>query len=221
MKAKPASAAGFIDESLMTKPATLPFHKAWHKPSADFTRYTLIYFAPVDTSHLLKLSFWKSSGRSEEKIGQDAEKLAEYTRGVFQKAFQDDPNKRFRLADAPGPNTLTAEIALVEIVPSKVTLNAIGYTPFVGSAAKLLRNTTAKSSVAFEGRVRDGATGEILAMYADRETEKMSPINLNDLTWFGHAYAIINEWAGQFVKVANKKKGETVKDSPGFTLKPW
>ncbi|MND09778.1 hypothetical protein D3C83_333700 [compost metagenome] len=58
-------------------------------------------------------------------------------------------------------------------------------------------------------------------MYADREQEKMSPVNVKDLTWFGHAYAIIEEWAGQFVMVANKKRGQKVKDSAGFTLRPW
>ena len=221
LKARPADSAGFVDYKRMAKRPALPFHLAWYKEGVDWSGYKRIYFAPVDISHLKKMSWWKSSGRSEEKILQDAQRVAEYTRGVFEKAFQDDPRKRFLLADAPGPSTLTAEIALTEIVPSKVTLNTIGYVPVVGSAAKFLRNTTSKSCVAFEAKVRDGSTGEILAMYADKEQEKMAPANLNDLTWFGHAFGIIDEWALQFVQTANKKKGTVVKDSAGFTLKPW
>ena len=41
------------------------------------------------------------------------------------------------------------------------------------------------------------------------------------LTWYGHAEAIIDEWAKQFVRVANQQPGEIIKDSPLFDLKPW
>ena len=35
------------------------------------------------------------------------------------------------------------------------------------------------------------------------------------------AEGIIEEWAGQFVKFANRRPGEIVKDTSPFTLKPW
>ena len=74
---------------------------------------------------------------------------------------------------------------------------------------------------AFEARMRDGATKEIVAMFADRESQKYSPVNIKDLTWYGHARSIIREWADQFVRMANKQPGEIIKDSPPFDLRPW
>jgi hypothetical protein len=54
-----------------------------------------------------------------------------------------------------------------------------------------------------------------------RPSEKFSLVNVKDLTWYGHAKAILREWADQFVKIANKQPGEIVKDSAPFDLKPW
>jgi len=218
-KARPAPGVGFISPEGLIHSPKYPFQKIWFKDNVDWSRYTQICIVPVNTEYLLKMDWWKRVERGAW-IEEDAKKLGQYTQRTFQEAFRHDERRRFTVVEAPGPNTLIGEIALVEIVPSKVTLNAIGYAPFVGTAAKLLRNTTSKSSVAFEARVRDGATGEIVALFADREEEKMAPINVKDLTWYGHAESIIWEWAHQFVKVANRKKGEEVKDSKPFTLKP-
>ena len=55
----------------------------------------------------------------------------------------------------------------------------------------------------------------------DFEKEKMTLISVKDIKWYSHAESIIEEWAEQFVRVANKQPGEIVKDSAGFTLKPW
>ena len=37
----------------------------------------------------------------------------------------------------------------------------------------------------------------------------------------GHGKDIINEWAEQFVKVSNKRPGETIEGASAFTLSPW
>ncbi len=211
--------AGFITAENLTHSPKYPFQKVWFKDNVDWSRYTEIHIAPVNTNHLLAMDWWKKVERGAW-VEEDVEKLAQYTRNTFQEAFGEDEKRRFTVVEVPGPRTLIGEIALVEVVPSKVTLNLIGYAPFVGTAAKLLRSTTSKSSVAFEARVRDGDTGEIVALFADREWEKAAPVNVKDLTWYGHAESILWEWAHQFVKVANRKSGEAVKDSEPFTLKP-
>ncbi len=206
----------------MTRPADLPFHKAWQKTDLDWSRYSRISIAPINIDYLPKMDWWKGLERGRS-FHADAQKLVEYAQRIFIEAFRNDPNHRFQVADYP-PNpegTLILEIALVEIVPSKIVLNTLGYAPFVGSAFKLIRNTKSKSSVAFEARLRDGATGEIVAMFADREFEKMSPLNIKDVTWYGHAESILHEWADQFVRVLSRKPGEAVPDSKPFRLKPW
>jgi uncharacterized protein DUF3313 len=223
-KAKPASPAGFIPDKDLQKPVDLPFQKAWEK-TGDWNRYTEIYIAPWNTDYLRQMTWWEKLERGE-KVKEDAKELAGYARGVFEEAFRNDPKHRFVVVEQPGPKTLVAEFALVEVVPNKIVLDALGYAagPAVGAAGTAAANVqtaTTHSTVAFEARMRDGATNDIVAMFADREAEKFSIVNVKDLTWYGHAKAILREWADQFVKIANKQPGEIVKDSPPFDLKPW
>lgn len=220
MKAGPAKPAGFIPADQMTKLKDLPFHKAWLKPGADFSRYTEVAIAPVNTEHLAKMDWWQGLER-QSSVQADAAKLAKYAQSAFQAAFRNDPKRRFTVVETAGPKTLMWEVALIEVVPSKVVLNMMSYAPLVGTGAGVIRKLGAKSTVAFEARVRDGATGEILALFADREGEKSAPVNIKDLTWYGHAESILQEWARQFVAVASRKPDEAVQDSAFFTLKPW
>ena len=46
-------------------------------------------------------------------------------------------------------------------------------------------------------------------------------MSVRGLTWYSHAEATISQWANQLVAIANRKPGETVKDTDVFTLKPW
>ncbi len=219
-KAGPAPTAGFVAAARLTQPTGLPFHKAWQKPEFDWGQYGTISVSPVNIDYLPQMDWWKKLERGQG-FQADAKKLAEYTRQTFEEAFREDPNQRFQVVDAPQTDTLILEIALVEIVPSKIMLNTLGYAPFVGSAFKLIRNTKSKSSVAFEARFRDAQTGEVVAQFADREFEKMSPVNVKDVTWYGHAESILCEWADQFVRMVNRKEGEQIPDSKPFHLKPW
>jgi hypothetical protein len=219
-KAGPIPGVGFVEEARMKRPEDLPFHKAWFKPGFQWGDYSQIQIAPVNIDHLPKMDWWKRLERGSA-FQADAEKLAEYAKRTFEEHFRDDPNQRYRVVDQPDPETLILEIALVEIIPSKVVLNTLGYAPFVGSAVKLIRNTKGKSSVAFEARLRDGQTAEVVAMFADREFEKMSPLNVKDITWYGHAESIVAEWASQFVRMCNRKGQEAIPDSKPFHFKPW
>ena len=223
-KAKPASPAGFIPPESPEKPSDLPFHKAW-RSLPNWDRFTEIYIAPFNTEFLREMTWWEKLERGE-KVKQDAVELAAYAREEFEEAFRDDPKKRLQVVDKPGPKTLVLEVALTEVVPNKVVLDALGYAAGpvagpAGSAAANVQTATTQSTVSFEARVRDGGTNEVVAMFADREQEKYFPVNLKDVTWYGHAKAILREWAKQFVHVANQQPGEIIKDSPLFDLRPW
>jgi hypothetical protein len=224
-KAKPASPSGFIPDKDLAKASDLPFQKAWRKADLDWGHYKEIYVAPWNTEYLRQMNWWEKLERGE-KVKEDAKELAGYARGVFEEAFRKDPKHRFVVVEQPGPNTLIAEFALVEVVPNKVVLDALGYAagPVVGAAGTAAANVqtaTTHSTVAFEARMKDGATNDVVAMFADREAEKFSIVNVKDLTWYAHAKSIIREWADQFVQIANKQPGEIVKDSAPFDLKPW
>jgi hypothetical protein len=223
-KAEEGAGGGFIDKSDMAKDPSLPFHKVWVKPGLDKSKYTKVYIAPVNTSYMLKMTEWQQGVRKDE-IEQDVAKLAAFTQETIKKAFREDPNHRLQVVDEPGnsADTMIVEVALIEVVPSKVVLNALGYTPFyIGLTLNAVR-TVAKdvSTTAFEARIRDAATGEVIAKVADRESQQVAIVSVRGLTWYGHAETNIKQWAEQFVKIANRKPGEMVKDTDTFTLMPW
>jgi hypothetical protein len=224
-KAKPAQPSGFIPPENLEQPKDLPFQKAWRKADLDWGRYKEIYIAPWNVEYLRQMNWWEKLERGE-KVKEDAKELAGYARATFEEAFRKDSKHRFTVVDQPGPNTLVAEFALTEVVPNKVVLDALGYAAgpvagAAGTAAANVQTASTHSTVAFEARMRDGGTNEVVAMFGDRESEKFSLVNVKDLTWYGHAKSILREWAGQFVKIANKQPGDIIKDSPPFDLRPW
>ena len=89
--------------------------------------------------------------------------------------------------------------------------------PGTGAAAGAINQRRA----AFEGRLSDLETGEVVATFADRDMADVGPIDLTRLTWYGPAKGIMDRWARQFVQIANRKPGEVVTDPTPFTLRPF
>jgi hypothetical protein len=223
-KASPAPSVGFADPKVMKHDPTIPFDKFWRKPDVDWKYYDKIYVADINTSYMLKMTDWQKGERKDD-IEKDVRTLATYARNSIIKAFRDDPQHRFQVIDAPthDPHALVLEVALIEVVPSKVLLNTLGYAPFfIGTGITVVRTiTNDKSSAAFEARTRDDATGNIVVLAADREAEQYAPVDLRGLTWYSDAEGIIDEWSKQFVQIANSKPGEKVAGAPQFRLLPW
>jgi len=223
-KADEANDAGFVDKSVMTNDPSLPFQRTWKKPGFDKSKYTKLYVAPVNTTYMLQHTDWQKGANTAE-VEKDVAKLAVFTQDVIKKAFREDPNHRMTILESPStaPDALIVEVALIEVVPSKVALNALGYAPFgIGLTITAVRSIAKDTSTAaFEARIRDASTQVVVAMMADRESEQVAAVSVRGLTWYSHAETMITHWAGQFVQVANRKPGETVKDTDVFTLKPW
>jgi hypothetical protein len=215
---------GFADPKLLTHDPNIPFDKFWRKPGVNWKNYEKLYVAQVDTDYLMKTTDWQK-GQPKEQIERDVKKLSDHARDSIITAFRTDPNHRFAVVDAPAhdPHTLVLEVALIEVVPSKVLLNALGYTPFfIGAGITAVRTLADdKSSAAFEARVSDAATGQFVILAADREAEQFAPIDVRGLTWCSDAEGIMDEWAKQFVEIANKKPGEKIEAAPSFRLQPW
>lgn len=223
-KAKEGASTDFTDRSQMKNDPSLPFHRAWVKPGFDKAKYTKLYVAPVNTDYMLKMTDWQSGMRKDE-LETDVRKLGVYTQDQIKKAFQADPNQRMQIVEAKpsSPDALLIEVALTEVVPSKGVLNALGYAPFgIGMTLTAVRMVASDvSTVAFEARIRDAATNEIVAMVADREAEQTAAVSVRGLTWYAHAEAAIQHWAAQFVQIANRRSGEVIQDTAAWTLKPW
>jgi len=211
------------DAQRETKLAYLPFQKAWIKPGFDFKAFSYLVVAPVNTQYMLKMDWLNklSSVNYLTSVKQDINELAVYFQNQVITDFQNDPNHRFTLLDYPVQQTqgvLQLELALIEVDPSKPVLNALGWLqPGGGTAAALINQRRA----AFEGRIRDLNTNEIVATFADRNMPDVDPLDLTRLTWYGPAKQIIDTWSKEFVEIANRKPGEVISAPTAFSLNPF
>ncbi|MFZ0035107.1 MAG: DUF3313 domain-containing protein [Sedimentisphaerales bacterium] len=230
-KAGEAPNSGFNpNPELMSKDNTVPFQRSYWNNKYDPNNYHEIFIAPVNTYYLMAQGFWEKSNLAnldKEKAKKEIASLADYTQQSFSLAFREDPDYRFTVVDAAGPNTLILELALVQVVPSGVVWNTIACVSFapavVGTAAAAASKSqdVGKGVVAIEGRARDGRTGEIIGMFADCEHPKSAILDLKAINCWAPAKVIIDEWSRQLVAVANRPPGTTVKDSPAFELLVW
>jgi hypothetical protein len=223
MKAKPSEGVGFVPMEQMTKRDDLPFQKVWVKADVDWNKYGTVYIKDVNTEYLMEANWWQQSVRKND-MENDVREIAGYMQYKFRDAFRQDPQNRYQPVSVPEPGSLTLEMALTELVPSHPVMEALSLAAPYGSGVAVQAATGksgAKCTVAFEARIVDSADGQVLAMAADREQGKVAPVNLKALTWYGEANAIIDEWAEQFVQIANRRPDEIVKDTSPFTLKPW
>lgn len=230
-RATEAPSSGFDPNAeLMTKNETLPFQRSYWNKAYNANDYTEIMIAPVNTDYLAAQSFWEKVNVATAVPGQDKKdiaSIAEYVRQSFTRAFADDPKHRFTVVNKAGPKTLILEVAITQLVPSKAVLNAIGYITWIPTVISMTGSVatdsqdTGKGVIAIEGRVRDGGSGEIIGMFADREHPSTAIIDVKSLSWWAPAKAIVDQWAQQLVAVANRPPGAVVKEAPAFELLVW
>lgn len=224
----PAPNAGFVSGSQMSEPHHAKFlQRTWISPklkNISFQQqFDAVYIAPVNTSYLGKQTWWQLQTNAETRaeLEANAAKLANDLRLQLAREIASYPGHHYRIASAPGPRTLCIELALVELVPSKAFWNA-GATAagFVVPGAHALTALGA-GSIAMEGRLRDGGSGEVIAMFADRRKDQVAPINVRGMTWYGGASKNIEIWAKEGAEFLNLPPGETVERKGRLTLKPW
>jgi hypothetical protein len=230
-KAKPAANSGFLQDSdLMAHNPNSPFQRSYWNKQHDPRAYTEIMVRPVNTNYVLAQNIWEKASATnvtQDQIRKDIQALADYTRQSFINAAANDPGKRFTVVDKAGPRTVILEVALIQVVPSKAVLNALGYVTWVPAVIQTAGSVgtgsedAGKGVVAIEARFCDGATGEVIGMFADRERPKTALLDLKSLTWWAPAKAIVDEWSAQLIEIANQPPGTAVKDSPAFELLVW
>jgi hypothetical protein len=223
---KPAADSGFLADSarMSEQRERFPFDRVWINPGLKREKYQKLIISPVNTMYLMSATGWKAANPANSKLEQGAVELARFTRDTFIDAVIHDPQRRFQYAGQPGPGTAVLEIAIVELVPSKAALGALGLVaPLAKAPAVAVGSKVAggNPSVAIEARLRDAVTGEVLAMMADREEPPFRPIDAKAVLWYGDAQDSIKTWARQFIELANTPPSQQVKDAAGFSLKPW
>jgi len=210
-RASVAPDAGFVPQpELLHSDKNLPFDAVWLQDGIDLHTYKKVYVAPVDTTQLLKLYWWERANIVPGDQKQQADKLAGYFRDAAVKSFTDDESRSFEVIDAPVPDALLVELALVEVVLTKVWLNTLGYA----LAGGLSQGTTA-----FEGRLRDGNSQRVIGEFKDREFGQLDLVSINDLTWYRHSEHTIRVWSDDLVKICRRAPAEAIAPMSTVTLK--
>jgi len=221
----PAPDTSFIKHSeRQTKRANMPFQKVWIKAGFEIKDYKELMVAPVNTQHMLEMDWLHKASAANwaGDVKKDIRELAKYFRAQVVKEFKKDAKHRFQIVytHRPGTPVLRMELALIQIDPSTPVLHALGMAaPVYGTGTAV--SVANQRRAAFEGRLRDLRTGQIVATFADRDMADIGPLDVTKLTWYGPAKGIMDRWAKQFVQVANKKPGDVVTDPTPFTLMPF
>lgn len=212
-KASTAPDAGFISNPEVLRPDdTMPFDAVWFKEGVDLSHFKTVYIAPVDTTHLLKLDWWDKTNIAPGDQESQAQELGEYFRNEVKEQFSDADANKYTVVDTPGDDTLVVELALVEVVPTKVWLNAIGY---------ILAGALDQGVTAFEGRFRDGKTKEVIAEFKDREYGQMDVVSLADFEWCRHSRHTVEVWGDDLEEICYGAPGGSISGMSTVTLRPW
>jgi hypothetical protein len=229
-KATPAPESGFLEDSgkLSSNP-NLPFAKGYWNREVNQRKFREIYVAPVNTRYVLAQNIWEGANAAQvkqEDIRKAMDEMGAYMRESFRKAAAADPQRRFVVVDRPGPNTIVLEMAIVQLVPSKAALNALGFVSWIPTAVMVAGSTVTESQdqgkgvIAIEARLRDGGTSEVVGMFADREHPPTALVDLKSVSWWQPCRAVIDTWASQFINVANNP-GRKISDAKAFELLVW
>jgi hypothetical protein len=235
-RAKPAPDSGFLqDPKLMKADKDTPYDRIYVNPKYVNHGFTEIYIAPVNTDYVMAENIWEkatAANANPADVKKNIAMLAEYMRNAYIKACENDPKKKYKVVDKPGPNTLILEMAVVQLVPSKAELQALGLVPVpflgvgvtaaeIGASSATNSEDQGKGVIAMEARCRDGATGEVISMFADREHPPTALLDIKALFWWEPAKPICDGWARQFIELANNPKGKKVQEIPNFQLLVW
>lgn len=231
LKASPAPDSGFLEnaDQMSEHRERAPFHRVWVDPSYSADHYQSIVVERVNTDHALAQSTWaKANVRNlmPKDVKDDLTMIAgEFREAVIRKFHDSQPN-RFAIVDAPQGDSVIFELAITQLVPGKAFLGTVGLAAWaapapVGVPVGMAAAFAQSGWTAIEGRVRDAKTGKVMAMFADREQSKTRVVDVQALTWYGHARESMDDWADQFVLLANTPKDVKVEDSSAFTLMPW
>jgi len=184
-------------------------------------KYSSVYVAPVDTSRLASQDWWQNQNArmKSDVLAKDARNLGNKLQASLKREILAYPGNKLTIASGPGPKTLTIQMAITELVPSKAYWNA-GATAagFVIPGAGLL-SAAGSGHIAIAGQAKD-STGKV-ASFSDRRSDPLSPINMRSYQWYGGAEENIEIWAKKGAEFLHSKPGSTVKRASAVTLNPF
>lgn len=215
-RAPVAKDSGFLSRYDQLKESdTAPFNALWIEPGTDFRSFDSVTVASIDTSHLLALGWWDKTSLAISSKDSTPEKEAAKLATLFRETLIEklrNAQSAPRYEEKTSGSTLRLELAITEVVPTKVWLNSVAY---------LLAGAFDHGSTAMEGRIRDLRSGRVLARWKDHQYGQTSLVNVADLTWYSHSRHTVEYWSQLIAELLHSAPGDHLTSRSTVTLKPW
>ncbi len=132
--------------------------------------------------------------------------MAHKLRNEFAKANLRSSNPRYEIALQTGPDTLTLEMAIVELNPTSPK----------GNAVKIVMKFVVRPLTGLGGIF---TTGNMVI--ADIEADKMTFYSARDFKPYVHSISAMRKWAEQFELMTRTPISQTIKNTHCITLMPY
>ncbi len=163
----------------------------YEKPGLDLTRYDRVLFDPV------RIALAPEAADRPVDPAQLAA-LAKY----FEDALKIAVRNAYPIAEEPGEDVLRLRAALVDVIPTRPTLNTVGTLALPVRAASAAKRAITGTDlfvgqVALEAELLDSLTNERLLAIVDRKAGTNFQLKKGMTTW-GHVTQALRQWAVQF-----------------------
>lgn len=197
--------------------------EVWVSPSlrgkSPSDLYSKVFFSATGVAQLKKQGWWASQSlKTKEQIEVDARRLADRLHRSLIVSAHDLPSKKLQVVGQPGPDTLTVETAITEIVPAKAFWNAAATAAGFAVPGAGLLSVAGKGSIGIEGRLVDGNTGAMVAEFRHRMVDKSAVVNVASYRWYGGSEANLDEMARKTAEILNAPPDKLVTRPLPFKL---
>lgn len=227
LKASEAPDYGFVPmpELLTEQPDHRPFNKAWvaGRPLSEVRQQrSQLYIPPVSTK-ILEERYASEIEDTEARViqAEEAQELARYFANRCKLVLANYMHHPLTLAEARTAQSVTLELALVELSPTSPLINVIGSAAGYFVPGGGLVKIAGKGRVSMEGMIADGASGEYLERFKDREEDKASAFSLKDFQRYAHLRVAIDDWCDQLIAILAKPAEEDTEDSLPIAFNPF
>lgn len=208
-------------------PSRAPWQGTWFSDQKRLLMlartYGRIHIAPVNVSYAEQQLREAIRDEHIRRVRiEELRQVARFMREAFRIKIEDYAEGHIlKVLDEKSSGAIVLELAIVEVKPTNFAANAAGTIAGFFLPGGGLIKLAAKGSVAMEGVLRDGATGEILMEFKDRRSDKNSPFSVKDFQEYAHIRASISEWAAEFAELLATPADHRVKSGLPFSVLPF
>jgi len=181
----------------------LPFKQSWRDPKLVISKYKYIVVRPVTTAFLQTVQWEESKSPfvpDKRTYQRRCSALASYWSKSLNKAFSSPICVFYKTTDTSRPGTLILEVALTEVRFDPTAPQTLGGASPTGTVTSML---TGMPFCAFEARVTDAATGNVVSTAADRRGPDMKVIDSERKTSAAANEEICDVWSRQLMETSN------------------